>query len=245
MAQARRPWEAKGIASHALQGVDFSVRAGEIVGLAGVEGNGQRDFLRTLAGLQPASGTMVVAGRSIRLSNPVAALEGGIVYLPGDRHAEGLFLPLTVRENMTALVLDSLATLGLVQRRRETSLVEKQIKGLSVKTPSAETPIKSLSGGNQQKVVMARALATDPRVLVLIDPTAGVDVKSKEALLAMAERARDEGRAVIVSSGELDDLRGCDRVLVMFRGRIVQAFAAGWADHELIASIEGVDLNEA
>jgi simple sugar transport system ATP-binding protein len=80
---------------------------------------------------------------------------------------------------------------------------------------------------------------------VLIDPTAGVDVKSKEALLGMAERAREAGRAVIVASGELDDLRGCDRVLVMFRGRIVAQFQAGWLDHELIASIEGVDLNEA
>ena len=223
MAQARRPWEAKGIASHALQGVDFSVRAGEIVGLAGVEGNGQRDFLRTLAGLQPASGTMVVAGRSIRLSNPVAALEGGIVYLPGDRHAEGLFLPLTVRENMTALVLDSLATLGLVQRRRETSLVEKKIKGLSVKTPSAETPIKSLSGGNQQKVLFARWLARSPTVLMADEPTRGVDAGARMELYRILREAADGGAAVVVLSSDAIELQGlCDRVLVFSRGSIVQ-----------------------
>lgn len=91
---------------------------------------------------------------------------------------------------------------------------------------------------------MARALANDPRVLVLIDPTAGVDVKSKEALLAVVERVRGGGAAVLVASGELDDLRTCDRVLVMFRGRIVAEFQAGWQDNELIASIEGVDAHE-
>jgi ribose transport system ATP-binding protein len=216
--------EAKGIVSHALQGVDFSARAGEIVGLAGVEGNGQRDLLRALAGLLPSSGTMMVADRPVRLSDPVAALEGGIVYLPGDRHAEGLFLPLTVRENMTALVLDSLATLGFVQRRRETSLVEKQILGLSVKTPSAETPIKSLSGGNQQKVLFARSLARSPTVLLADEPTRGVDAGARMELYRILREAADDGAAVVVLSSDAIELQGlCDRVLVFSRGSIVRS----------------------
>jgi ribose transport system ATP-binding protein len=215
--------EAKGIASHALQGVDLAV-AGEIVGLAGVEGNGQRDFLRTLAGLIPASGTMVVAGRQVGLSNPVAALEGGIVYLPGDRHAEGLFLPLTVRENMTALVLNSLAKLGFVEPRRETSLVDKQIQALSIKTPSAETPIKSLSGGNQQKVLFARSLARSPTVLLADEPTRGVDAGARMELYRILREAAVGGAAVVVLSSDAIELQGlCDRVLVFSRGSIVRS----------------------
>ena len=118
-------------------------------------------------------------------------------------------------------------------------------KALSIRSIDSNARVLELSGGNQQKVVMARALATDPNVLVLIDPTAGVDVKSKEALLSVVDRVREEGKAVLVVSGELDDLRTCDRVLVMFRGRIAAEFNAGWQDHDLIASVEGVSLHEA
>ncbi len=119
------------------------------------------------------------------------------------------------------------------------------IDALGIVAQGPGHPVSGLSGGNQQKVVMARALATRPDVLVLIDPTAGVDVKSKEALLSVVERVREEGKAVLVVSGELDDLRTCDRVLVMFRGRVTAEFPAGWLDHDLIASVEGVDLHEA
>ncbi|MFP3245017.1 MAG: ATP-binding cassette domain-containing protein, partial [Paraburkholderia sp.] len=121
---------------------------------------------------------------------------------------------------------------------------QKMIDALGIVAPGPEHAVSGLSGGNQQKVVMARALATDPNVLVLIDPTAGVDVKSKEALLSVVDRVREEGKAVLVVSGELDDLRTCDRVLVMFRGRVAAEFPAGWQDHDLIASVEGVSLHE-
>jgi simple sugar transport system ATP-binding protein len=101
--------------------------------------------------------------------------------------------------------------------------------------------VAALSGGNQQKVVMGRALANDPRLLVLIQPTAGVDVRSKETLLDVVDRVREAGSAVLVASDELDDLRTCDRVLVMFGGRVVAEFAAGWSDSELIAAMEGIE----
>ena len=119
------------------------------------------------------------------------------------------------------------------------------IASLGIVARGPQVRVATLSSGNRQKVVMARALATNPDVLVLVDPTLGVDVKSKEILLAQIDLARDAGRAVIVSSGELDDLRSCDRVFAMFRGRIVKTFPAFWADRELIAAIEGVDLDEA
>jgi simple sugar transport system ATP-binding protein len=241
----------------ALCGEDFhdvslSVRRGEVIGLTGATSSGRTSVAEAIAGLRrPRKGAVRVfgeragAGVSLPYGDVPAALDAGIGCVPKDRHREGLVLSQSIAENATMTLARRLASFGLAPPSVKARLAREAIDALGIVAPGPLAPVSGLSGGNQQKVVMARALATDPRVLVLIDPTAGVDVKSKEALLAMAERARDEGRAVIVSSGELDDLRGCDRVLVMFRGRIVQAFAAGWADHELIASIEGVDLNEA
>jgi simple sugar transport system ATP-binding protein len=113
-------------------------------------------------------------------------------------------------------------------------------RSLAVKTASLEAPILSLSGGNQQKVVMARALATQPPVLVLIAPTAGVDVRSKQTLLDVVEQARTEGSGVLMVSDELDDLRICDRVIVMFHGRAVIEMAQGWRDNDLVAAMEGI-----
>jgi simple sugar transport system ATP-binding protein len=114
------------------------------------------------------------------------------------------------------------------------------IQSLGIVTQGTEQPVSGLSGGNQQKVVMARALASDPRLLVLIDPTAGVDVKSKQALLGHVETSRQQGKAVIISSSEIEDLRICDRVEVMLHGRIVASHPAGWAEAALIAAMEGL-----
>jgi simple sugar transport system ATP-binding protein len=174
-----------------------------------------------------------------------AALDAGIGCVPKDRHHEGLVLTQSIAENATMSVARWLAKFGVVSPQTKHRLGREAIASLGIVAPGPEHPVSGLSGGNQQKVVMARALATDPHVLVLIDPTAGVDVKSKEALLSLIDRVRDDGKAVLVASGELDDLRTCDRVLVMFRGRIVAEHPAGWADQELIASVEGVDLDEA
>jgi simple sugar transport system ATP-binding protein len=117
---------------------------------------------------------------------------------------------------------------------------ERMIKDLDIKTPSPGTPVSALSGGNQQKVVIARALATDPQVLVTVRPTNGVDVKSKEFLLGRIRRAADDGRAALIISDELDDLKVCDRVVAMFHGRIVAQFTPGWRDEQLVAAMEGI-----
>jgi simple sugar transport system ATP-binding protein len=232
--------------------VSFNVRRGEVVGLTGATSSGRTSVAEAIAGLRrPHSGAVRVssgeggARTALPYGDVPAALDAGVGCVPKDRHREGLVLTQSIAENATMTLVRHIARFGFVRPSIKAKLAREAIDSLGIVAPGPLAPVSGLSGGNQQKVVMARALATDPRVLVLIDPTAGVDVKSKEALLAMAERARDEGRAVIVASGELDDLRGCDRVLVMFRGRIVDEFAAGWQDHELIASIEGVDLNEA
>jgi simple sugar transport system ATP-binding protein len=130
-----------------------------------------------------------------------------------------------------------------VSGARRDALARDLIDELAIKTPGPDLPVSGLSGGNQQKVVMARALADDPRLLVLITPTAGVDVRSKEFLLGKVAAVADAGTAVVIASDELDDLRGCDRVLVMFQGRVVASLPRGWADHDLVATMEGVDLH--
>jgi simple sugar transport system ATP-binding protein len=130
---------------------------------------------------------------------------------------------------------------GLLVPEKRDALARKLIDKLTIKTPGPGLPVAGLSGGNQQKVVMARALASDPKVLVLIAPTAGVDVRSKQTLLRAVEDARDAGTAVLIVSDELDDLRACDRVLVMFHGRVTGEMASGWRDSELVAAMEGVE----
>src|SRR5437764_1264507 len=159
--------------------VDLELRAGEIVGLAGVEGNGQREFLRALAGLLPARGSVTLQGRRVPLGDPSSATGAGIVHLPGDRHLEGLALPLSVRENTSLLALGRMARFGVVRRGWEAQLVEREIRQLAVRTPSAETPVASLSGGNQQKILFARSLLAEPTVLLADEPTRRVDAGAR------------------------------------------------------------------
>jgi ribose transport system ATP-binding protein len=213
----------RGLSGPRFHGVDLDVRPGEIVGLAGVEGNGQREFLRALAGLLRASGSVTLAGRSVGLGDPGRMQRAGIVHLPGDRHAEGVLLPLSVRENTSLLALASVARSGIVQRRREAELVAGQIRQLDVRTPGMETPISALSGGNQQKVLFARSLLAEPTLLLADEPTRGVDANARLELYQVMRRVAQSGQAVIVVSSDVVELQGlCDRVIVFSRGQAVR-----------------------
>jgi len=226
--------------------VSFAVRRGEVIGLTGATTSGRTSVAEAIAGLKAQrSGAIEVDGRALPPGDVPAALARGVGCVPKDRHREGLVLSQSVAENASMTIARTLGRFGIASPAQKNAFGRRMIAALGIKTQGPEHIVSGLSGGNQQKVVMARALATDPDVLVLIDPTAGVDVKSKEALLGVVERVREEGKAVLVVSGELDDLRTCDRVLVMFRGAIAAEFPAGWQDHELIASVEGVSLHEA
>jgi simple sugar transport system ATP-binding protein len=160
--------------------------------------------------------------------------------VPKSRHKQGLVLGLSVADNTTMTIADKLGPFGFISPRRRARKTAAAIASLGIVTEGPSQLVSSLSGGNQQKVVMARALANAPSVLVLMDPTAGVDVKSKEALLQVVETLRAEGKAILVVSGELEDLRTCDRVLVMRHGGVVAEHKAGWSDNALVASIEGI-----
>ncbi|MCZ4512196.1 sugar ABC transporter ATP-binding protein [Streptomyces sp. ActVer] len=234
--------EAHGLTSESYESIDLTVRGGEVVGLAGSSGSGKIELAESFAGLHtPTGGTAQLEGRQLPFGDVTAALRAGVGCVPRDRHGQGLVFGMTVGDNATMSVLDRLGRYGFVGTDRRRGFADELIDRLDIHTEGPDQPVSDLSGGNAQKVVMARALASDPRLLVLINPTAGVDVKSKESLLSRMDSARDDGTAVLVVSDELDDLRRCDRVLVLFHGRVVAEHPAGWRDHELIASIEGVD----
>lgn len=229
-------------AGDVFEDVDLTIRRGEVVGLAGTSGSGKIELAESLAGLHtPNGGQAELDGTRLPFGDVFAALRAGVGCVPRDRHEQGLVSGMTIGDNATLSVLDRLGRFGLVGTAAKRSFARDLIQRLDIRAEGPEQPVSDLSGGNAQKVVMARALACDPRLLVLINPTTGVDVKSKESLLARVDSARDDGTAVLVVSDELDDLRRCDRVLVLFHGRVVAEHPAGWNDHELIASIEGVD----
>ena len=234
--------DVRGLCSTAYENVDLTVRRGEVVGLAGSSASGKIELAETFTGLHtPTGGTARLDGAPLPFGDVRAALEAGVGFVPRDRHEQGLVFGMSIGDNATLSVLDRLGRFGFVGTDRKRGVAGALIERLDIHAEGPEQPVSDLSGGNAQKVVMARALASDPRLLVLVNPTAGVDVKSKESLLARVDSAREDGTAVLVVSDELDDLRRCDRVLVLFHGRVVAEHRAGWRDHELIASIEGVD----
>ena len=198
---------------------------------------------RPSSGLRkPLAGTITINGKQPKPGSVPAALAAGVGLVPQDRHAQGFIPALSIGENVTMTVPQRMGSYGFLSPSKRDLLARRLIDDLTIKTPGPELPVSALSGGNQQKVVMARALANDPQLLVMINPTAGVDVRSKETLLGVVDEVRERGSAVLVVSDELDDLRTCDRVIVLFQGHRAGEFPAGWADNDLVAAMEGVDL---
>jgi simple sugar transport system ATP-binding protein len=224
-----------------VRDASFQLAAGECVGLAGLAGSGKSEIGDAIAGLiAPDCGAILVDGHALRGGDVVDARRKGVGYVPRDRHARGIVPLLSIAENMTATIVDQLGPAGLVLPARRAAAAEKMIGALQIVAASPEQPIRELSGGNQQKAVMARALASVPKLLVLLYPTQGVDIASKDALFAIVERTRAGGTAVLIVSDELDELSVCDRVIVIFKGNLTAEFPAGWESEQLVAAIEGV-----
>jgi ribose transport system ATP-binding protein len=216
--------QAEALSGAMIQNVTFDARPGEIVGLAGIEGNGQREFIRTLAGLEPAQGKLSVGSGRVALGKADASQKAGIVYLPGDRHAEGLFFGQSIRENLSMLVLDDISDKGFISRKKEADLAHQEINALAIKSASMESDVGSLSGGNQQKVLFGRSLACKPKVLLADEPTRGVDAGARVELYRYMRELADAGAAVVVLSSDAVELQGlCDRVVVFSRGQIIRS----------------------
>jgi ribose transport system ATP-binding protein len=202
--------------------VSLEIGEGEIVGIAGVAGNGQREFVRALAGLGNHSGTVNVNGSEVNLRNARRAQRQGVFYISSDRQREGIFPSLSVRENAVASSLQSFTEFGVVGSKAEREALAGQEKGLAIKTSSPEADIASLSGGNQQKVVFARAMLGRPKVLICDEPTQGVDVGARVEIYRLLRELAADGCAVLVCSSDALELVGlCDRVMVMSRGQTV------------------------
>ena len=201
-----------------IHDISFSARPGEIVGIAGVVGNGQEELMRALAGLAPHDGRVVVGGRE--LSTQDLLRSSG--YMPADRHREGLVMRLTVRENAAIAALRRFRRGPLLSRRAELDAVTDRLRALAVKAPSLDAEVSALSGGNQQKVVMARTVLAEPSLVLAHEPTQGVDVGARAELYRIIREISDRGTPVVVASSDAKELEGlCDRVIVLSRGQVV------------------------
>ncbi len=222
-----------GANSKDLTDVSFDVPRGQIVGVAGVAGNGQPELMRVLAGLQPTEGTITLRGRVLNQHE----LLREAAFMPSDRHIEGVASGLTVRENATFSALEKFAVGGIISRKKELAQVESIFGELAVKTPSMEAPILSLSGGNQQKVVMSRALLSEPGLIVADEPTQGVDVGARFEIYRILREVSASGTPVIVNSSDAVELEGlCDKVVVMSRGHLVETLVGNEVTEERIVA---------
>ena len=206
-----------------LRGVSFSVRSGEVVGLGGLDGQGQRELLLALFGvLRGVSGEIRIAGQPFAPKSPNAAKSaGGMALIPEDRKTEGLMLPMSVRENLSFAAFDRISRFGVVDRRREASLVDEMVALLAIRAASPDMPAGALSGGNQQKVVIAKWLMSNPRIILLNDPTRGIDVGTKQEIYQLLRRLADAGAAIVFYTTDYSELIGCcDRALVLYDGAI-------------------------
>ena len=229
-----------------LNDISLSVGRGEIVGLGGLDGQGQRELLLALFGvLRDCKGQIRVHGRPVRIDSPAAAkAEGiGMALIPEDRKTEGLMLPMTVQENLSFASLHRISNRGVIDRTAEKALVAEMISLLEIKTANNALPVASLSGGNQQKVVIAKWLMNRPGIILLNDPTRGIDVGTKQEMYALLRKLADDGAAILFYSTDYDELIGCcDRVLVMFEGAVKRELVgADITEHALIASALNVE----
>ncbi|WP_269586292.1 sugar ABC transporter ATP-binding protein [Roseibium sp. Sym1] len=218
-----------------LKGIDLDICPGEIVGLGGLDGQGQRQLLLGLFGtLIGASGSIEIDGRSAPLKSPQQAKSDafGIALVPEDRKHEGLMLPMTVRENLSFAAVEKVSRFGIVDLRAEENAIDEIVELLKIKADGIDGPVGALSGGNQQKVVIGKWLMTKPRIILLNDPTRGIDVGTKQEIYQLLQKLASDGAAILFYSTDYDELIGCcDRVLVMYDGAVV-------------STLSGSDLNE-
>ena len=219
-------------------GVSFQVRKGEIVGLYGLVGAGRSEAMQGLFGLTPTTrGAIAVAGKVTPISSAHAAITAGIAYVPEDRQAQGAVLPFGIRPNTTLASLEGHVRRGVLATESELNVTRGLGQRLAVKAANWEQRLAELSGGNQQKVVIAKWLATRPRILILDEPTKGIDIGSKAAVHDFMGELAGEGLAIVLISSELPEVMGiADRIIVMHEGRIVKEFKRGSASAEAIVS---------
>ena len=222
---------------YAVDHVSFEVRAGEVLGLFGLMGAGRTELLEAIFGLHPARSSVDIFldGRRIEIDSPIVAIGSGIGFVTEDRKAEGLVLDMSIAANISLASLEQTERLGLLSSRLENGLARDHVKRLGIKTPSVKQIVENLSGGNQQKVVIAKWLATDPRVLLLDEPTRGIDINAKNEIYKLISELARAGLAIVMVSSELPEIMAiADRVIVLSEGRQTAEFKSSQATEELI-----------
>ena len=219
----------------AVKDVSFEVRRGEVLGIFGLMGAGRTELLQTIFGMYPktSSGEVEIEGKRVAMKSPEDAIAAGLALAPEDRKAEGVILGLSIAHNTTLTCLPRIERMGLLQPRLERELVGQYVSRLRVKTPSINQAIVNLSGGNQQKVVLAKWLATNPKVLLLDEPTRGIDINAKKEIYALIDELAQSGLGVVMVSSELPEILGiADRIIVLCEGRKTAEFLRAEATEE-------------
>ena len=209
-------------ANHVFENVSFELRKGEVLVLAGLMGAGRTEVAQTLFGARKAnSGSITIDGQAVKIHNPIQAMQHKIGFVTEDRKTEGLLLDFSIQDNIMLTNFDKTCRMGITQPTSENQFVQKFIDQLAIRTTNAHLPVKSLSGGNQQKVVLAKWLGTEPDILILDEPTRGVDIGAKKEIYTIINQLAEAGVAILMISSELPEVIGmADRVLVMHEGRI-------------------------
>ncbi|HHH41515.1 MAG TPA: ABC transporter ATP-binding protein, partial [Chloroflexi bacterium] len=237
----------------AVRGVSFEVRAGEVLGVAGVQGNGQTELVQALTGLRPVlAGRVRIDGTDVTNGPPRRVLEQGVAHVPEDRQKDGLVLSFPVADNLilNTYYLPPFARMGVLNQETILATAEQRVREFDVRTPSVLTPVSNLSGGNQQKVIVAREFSRPIRLLIASQPTRGLDVGSIEYIHRRIVEKRDEGCAVLLVSPELDEVMSLsDRIAVMYEGQIVDILPAEEVTKEeiglLMAGVRGEEATRA
>jgi ABC-type sugar transport system ATPase subunit len=234
-----RTGTARDPAAIVLNDVSFGVRAGEIVGLAGLVGSGRTEVARAIFGADPFDrGEILIDGRPVRIDDPRDAIRAGIGLAPEDRKAQGLILGMAVEANISLAALPSLVRYGFIRLREEARLADRFVERLRIRTPSVEQLVVNLSGGNQQKVVIAKWLALRPKILILDEPTRGIDIGAKAEVHHLMSQLAQQGVAILMISSELPEILGMsDRVLVMSQGRLAGELTRADATQERIMAL--------
>src|SRR5690606_13466923 len=224
-----------------LRDISLTLRPGEAVGLGGRDGQGQRALLLAFFGvLRGVTGEILVDGKPVSIAGPAEARSDaiGMALIPEDRKTEGLMLPMTVSENLSFAALDRMTKAGVIDHATEQRMIDVMIDLLAIKTAGLDIPVGALSGGNQQKVVIAKWLMRQPRIVLLNDPTRGIDVGTKQEIYQLLRRLAAAGAAIILYSTDYDELIGCcDRVLVLYDGAVrSELVGAEITEHALISS---------
>jgi ABC-type sugar transport system ATPase subunit len=231
-----------------VDNASFEVRRGEILGLAGLVGAGRSELAQVLFGIYPAeSGTIVMNGRRVRISSPREAMAVGLAYVPEDRQRQGLVLPMTVRDNVTMAILETLTRLSFISYSAEEKIARNFVERLQIRTPALSQLAMNLSGGNQQKIVVSKWLAGKPKVLILDEPTRGIDVGAKAEIHRLMSQLAQQGLGIVMISSELPEILGMsDRILVMRKNAIAGEYMRAEATQErIITTAMGLDEQTA